>query len=101
MAITEPDSAPVAPGQMPASSFDIRAPYAAGAPQQILTGGDANPAGRDDVAGSVAAAMAAAEARFTGHEADTHAQGSQIGDLMTFPAATATGAALDPGAAAG
>ncbi len=66
-------------------------PYDAGGISEIYTGGDDNPAGLDDVAGSVAASVAAAEARF----------GTIIGDLMTFPGTTATGAPLDPGAAAG
>ncbi len=76
-------------------------PYDAGASQKIYTGGDDNPAGLDDVAGSVAASVAAAEARFGTHQLDTYGQGSIIGDLMTFPGTTATGAPLDPGAAAG
>jgi hypothetical protein len=89
--ITPADSAPQAPGQLPASSFDIQAPYAAGSPDPILTGGDADPGGRDDVAGDVAAAQAAAEARYGEHQADTHAQGSTIGDVMDLPAETSTG----------
>ena len=76
-------------------------PYDAGASQKIYTGGDDNPAGLDDVAGSVAASVAAAEARFGTHQLDTYGQGGIIGDLMTFPGTTATGAPLDPGSAAG
>jgi hypothetical protein len=83
--ITPPDSAPQAPPQMPASTWDIQAPYSGGAPSRIYTGGDANPAGLDDVAGTVAAAQAAAEARYTTHMHDTYGQGSQLGDAVTLP----------------
>ncbi len=61
-------------------------PYDAGSPQAVYTGGAADPGGRDDVAGAVAAAVAAAEARFGEHQTDTYGQGSTIGDLMSFPA---------------
>jgi hypothetical protein len=53
------------------------------------------------VAGSVAAAVANAEARFTELQGDTHGQGSKIGDLMTFAQDTTSGAPLDPGVAPG
>jgi len=89
--ITPADSAPQPPGQMPASSFDIQAPYAPGSPQPVSFPGDPDPGGRDDVAGDVAAAMAAAQARYGEHEGDTHAQGSVIGDLMELPAKTSDG----------
>lgn len=62
-------------------------PYVAGAPSAIHAYGDADAGGRDDVAGSVAGSVAAAEARYMEHESDTHAQGSTIGDLMTLPPA--------------
>jgi hypothetical protein len=39
----------------------------------------------DDVAASAAAAMAAAEARYHSHEADTHPQGSALGVPMELP----------------
>lgn len=39
----------------------------------------------DDVSASVAGAMAAAEARYRSHEADTRPQGSVIGTLMDLP----------------
>jgi hypothetical protein len=91
-----PDSAPETPPQMPASSWDIQAPYAPGSPDAIYVGGDADAGGRDDVAGAVAAAVAAAEARSGEHQADTYGQGSTIGDLMSFP-----GSPLDPGAGPG
>jgi hypothetical protein len=70
---------------MPASSFDIQAPYSGGQPSRIFTGGDQNPAGTDDVAATVAAAQANAEARFTSHMADTYGQGSVIGDAVSLP----------------
>lgn len=84
--ITPADSAPAAPGQMPASSWDIQAPYAPGSPDPVYVGGDADPGGRDDVAGSVANAMANAMARQAEHKTDTYGQGSQIGDALTLPA---------------
>jgi hypothetical protein len=60
-------------------------PYEAGAISPIYAGGDADAGGRDIVAGSVAAAVAAAEARFGELAGDTYGQGSAIGDLMTLP----------------
>lgn len=83
--ITPADTPPAAPGQMPASSFDIQAPDAAGAPDAIYAGGDADAGGRDDVAGTVAGAQAAAEARYGEHQRDTYGQGSTIGDVMDLP----------------
>ena len=72
-------------------------PYEAGAPQAIYVGGAADAGGRDIVAGSVAAAVASAEARFGELRGDTYGQGSTIGDLMSFPPSP-----LDPpGAGAG
>jgi hypothetical protein len=76
-------------------------PYEAGAISPIYAGGDADAGGRDDVAGSVAAAVAAAEARFTELQGDTYGQGGKIGDLMTFPGLTSSGAPLDPGTGPG
>jgi hypothetical protein len=92
-----PDSAPQAPGQMPASSFDIQAPYAPGSPDPIFAGGAADAGGRDDVAGTVAGAQAAAEARYHEHQGDTYGQGSTIGDLMTMPPNGLDPAASSPG----
>jgi len=57
-------------------------PYYGGAISPIQVHGDADAGGRDDVASTVAGAVNAAEARYSEHEADTHAQGSVIGDLM-------------------
>src|SRR5258708_2941885 len=45
-------------------------PYEAGGISAIYAGGDADAGGRDDVAGSVAGAVAAAEARFTELQGD-------------------------------
>jgi|SRR5215471_21739588 len=83
--ITPPDSAPQAPGQMAASTFDIQAPYAPGNPDAIYAGGDADAGGRDDVAATVAVAQANAMARQAEHKTDTYGQGSQIGDYLTLP----------------
>lgn len=82
--ITPADTPPTAPGQMPASAFDIQAPYVAGAPQDIAFPGSGSPTG-DDVAGSVAAAQAAAEARYGTHMQQTYGQGSSLGVALTLP----------------
>jgi hypothetical protein len=97
MPMWPPDTPPERPGQLPASSFSIIAPYAAGSPDPIFVGGDADAGGRDDVAGDVAAAMANAQARYSEHESDTYGQGSVLGDVITF----SDGSPLDPGAAPG
>jgi hypothetical protein len=83
--ITPPDSAPSAPAQMPASGWDIQAPYSSAPPSAILTGGDADPGGRDPAAGSVAGAAAAVQARLAELASDTYGQGSRIGDLLDLP----------------
>lgn len=82
--ITPADSAPTAPEQMPASSFDIQAPYAPGEPQDIRFTGSGTSAG-DDVAGTVAAAQAAAESRYSAHMTQTYGQGSTLGIPLTLP----------------
>lgn len=92
-----PDTPPERPGQMPASSFDIQAPYAPGSPDPVFAGGDADAGGRDDVAGSIAAAQAAAEARYHEHESDTFGLGSTIGDLVAMPPNGLDPAASSPG----
>jgi hypothetical protein len=51
----------------------------------IYTGGDDDAGGRDPVAGSVAGAVAAADARYLQLQSDTYGQGSHIGDLMDLP----------------
>lgn len=94
--ITPADSAPERPGQMPASAFSIVAPYEPGAPDPILTGGDADAGGRDNVAGTVDGAVAAAGARLAELESDT-GQGSVIGDLMQMPPNPLDPAASSPG----
>lgn len=95
--ITPADSAPQAPGQQPASSWDIQAPYAAGSPEPVFAGGDADAGGRDDVGGTVAEAVSNAEARYHEHQGDTYGMGSVIGDLMTLPAGGLDPAASSPG----
>lgn len=73
------------------------APYYPGSPQAIYVGGDADAGGRDDMAATVAGAVASAEARFTEHMSDTYQQGSTIGDLMTLPPGGLDPAASSPG----
>jgi hypothetical protein len=80
--ITPADSAPVAPPQMPASTWDIQAPYYPGEPGHVDVHGDPDPGGSDRVAGTAGGAAAAAEARWRELESDTFGQGSVIGDLM-------------------
>lgn len=75
--ITPADTPPSAPEQMPASTFDIQAPYVTGSVQAIGPG--------DDVAGTVAAAQAAAESRYAGYMQQTHSQGSSIGVEINLP----------------
>lgn len=89
--ITPAATPPTPPEQMPASSFDIQAPYAPGEPAAIRYPGAPDAGGRDDVANSVAAAQAAAEARYHEHQTDTYGLGSQIGDSVTLPAQSSTG----------
>lgn len=60
------------------------APYYPGAVSPVLVGGDADAGGRDDVAGSVAASVASAEARYMEHESDTHT--GTLGDVIDLPA---------------
>src|SRR5258708_4688176 len=48
--------------------------YYPGAISPITVGGDADAGGRDDVASSVAGAVASSEARYAEHEGDTHGQ---------------------------
>jgi hypothetical protein len=91
-----PDSPPSEPPQMPASSFDIQAPYAPGSPDPVFTGGAGDAGGRDTVAGSPAGAVANAKARYGELQGDTHGFGSHIGDLVNFPPSP-----LDPGAGPG
>ncbi len=68
------------------------APYYPGPLAPVNAMGDADAGGRDDVAGTPAAAVAAAGARYMEHASDTLAQGSVIGDIMTLPPSP-----LDPG----
>jgi hypothetical protein len=93
--ITPADSAPQAPGQMPASAWDIQAPYAAGPEVHIQVHGDSDAGGQDKTSPTVAGAVAAAMARQHELESDTFGQGSVIGDLMAMPPNQ-----LDPGVGA-
>lgn len=96
--ITPADSAPTPPEQMPESSWDIQAPYAPGETSPVHAHGDADAGGRDDVAGSVAEAIAYAEARYLEHQGDATTEGpSHIGDLMTLPPGGLDPAASSPG----
>jgi len=90
--ITPADSAPEPPAQMPASSWDIQAPYAAGPEVHVQVHGDNDAGGQDKISPTVDGAVAAAMARQTELASDTYGQGSRIGDAMTFPPAP-----LDPG----
>lgn len=90
--ITPADSDPVAPPQMPASTWDILAPYSPGEPGHVNVRGDADAGASDKTAGDVAGAVAAAQARQDELESDTFGQGSVIGDVMTLPPNP-----LDPG----
>lgn len=88
MPVTPADTPPPPLGipQEPASSFGIQAPYAPGDPDPITCGETHMGAEAcDDVSGTVAGAVAAAQARYGAREAETYGQGSVIGDLMTFP----------------
>lgn len=95
MGFTEPDRRPGGQ-QMPVSGFDIQAPYAAGSPDQITVGGDADAGGTDIVAGDVAGAVSSAKARYGELAGDTYGQGSHIGDALAFPPG-----GLDPGTSPG
>src|SRR5262245_44498577 len=61
------------------------APYYPGSVSPVYTGGAADAGGRDDVAGTVAGAVASATARWHELEADIRPQGSVYGDLVMFP----------------
>lgn len=89
--ITPADSAPTAPAQMPASSWDIQAPYAAGEPGRIGVHGDADAGGGDKTTGDTAGAAAASDARWRELQSDTYGQGSVVGDLMDLPPVTSDG----------
>ena len=72
------------------------ASYVPGSISPIVFPGEANAGGRDDVAGTVAGAVANAEARMLEQEGDTHPAGSTIGDLTPMPPGP-----IDPGGAPG
>jgi hypothetical protein len=83
--ITPADSAPERAGADAGvhvrHSGPVRTP---GSPQDIAFAGSGTSAG-DDVAGTVAAAQAAAEARYSAHMQQTYGQGSSIGIPLTLP----------------
>ena len=83
-----------------AAAHDINAglvtPYYAGAISPVDAAGDNDAGGRDDVAATVAGAVANATDRWHEFQSDTFGQGSTYGDLMHFPASP-----LDPGAGVG
>jgi hypothetical protein len=83
------------PGASPLAAPNIN-PYEPGAISPVVFAADADPGGRDIVSGTVAGAVAAAEARFGELQGDTYGQGSHIGDLMNFPPSP-----LDPGSGPG
>src|SRR5260370_40298773 len=61
-------------------------PYYGGAPDPVEAMGDADAGGRDDVSATVAGAVAAANARWHEHQADTYGTGSALRDPVNFPA---------------
>jgi hypothetical protein len=95
--ITPADSAPEPPAQVPASSWNIQAPYDPGTLSPIQAHGDADAGGRDDVASTVDGAVANAEARYQEHMSDTYGLGSTIGDLVAMPPVGLDPAASSPG----
>jgi hypothetical protein len=95
MMITPHDSAPAAPPQMPASTWNIQAPYDPGIAGHVDVHGDMDPGGGDKTAGTVEGAVAAAQARQRELESDTFGQGSVIGDIMALPG-DVLGAYYDP-----
>lgn len=94
--ITPADTPPERPGQMPSSAFPIVAPYEPGVPSPILAHGDADAGGRDNVSGTVAGSVVAAEARLAELQSDP-GQGGTIGDLMQMPPNPLDPAASSPG----
>jgi len=83
------------PGASPLAAPNVN-PYEPGATSPVMFAADADAGGRDIVSGTVAGAVAAAEARFGELQGDTLGLGSHIGDLMSFPPSP-----LDPGAGPG
>ena len=83
------------PGASPLAAPNVN-PYEPGAVSPVMFAADADAGGRDIVSGTVAGAVAAAEARFGELQGDTLGLGSHIGDLMSFPPSP-----LDPGAGPG
>ena len=61
-------------------------PFVSGHAQQIYVGGDNDAGGRDTVTGTVAGAVANAEARWKEYESDIVAAGAMYGDQLQVPA---------------
>jgi hypothetical protein len=95
--ITPADSAPAAPPQMPASAWDIQAPYSPGEAGHVNVHGDADAGGSDKTSGTVDGAVAAAQARQAELQSDTFGLGSSIGDLVPMPPNGLDPAASSPG----
>jgi hypothetical protein len=93
--ITEPDTPPVAPAQLPASTFDIIAPYAAGPEVHIQVHGDNDAGGQDKTSPTVAGSVAAAMARQHELETDTFGQGGTIGDVIGLVPGPSTASVSD------
>src|ERR1017187_3777194 len=70
----------------------VDAPYYPGDISPINAMGDNDAGGNDDVAGTVAGAVAAADARWHEFQSDTFGIGSTYGDIVTLPPSP-----LDPG----
>jgi len=79
------------PGASPLAAPNVN-PYEPGATSPVMFPADTDPGGRDIVSGTVAGAVAAAEARFGELQGDTYGFGSHVGDIMTLPSSP-----LDPG----
>src|SRR5262249_59607564 len=85
MMITPADPAPQPPGQMPASTFDIQAPYDAGPEVHIQVHGDSDAGGMDKTSPTVQGSVDAAMARQRELASDTYGQGSAVADLQAMP----------------
>jgi hypothetical protein len=74
---------PERPGTMPVGYIPPSQAVVGTSP--VAFGGDSDPGGRDDVADSVAGAVANAQARYGELQGDTYGAGSTIGDVMNLP----------------
>lgn len=82
-AAEDPWSTPDRPGTMPVTP-SLATHETPETPDPVVSPG-AQDAKADDVSASVAGAVAAAQARYTSHQADTYGQGSTIGSLLDLP----------------